>query len=331
MKKLYLTAIIILTASSTFANPVINAVANSGNWKNNATWNLNRLPLNGDTVIIPSGKTVVIDDFENLESQSLYIKIYGTLKLSTGKLWININSYVTIADGGVITSTGSASETLRIGGVDKFSGSIDGTISFASFANKTTGSSPLGFSFPGNIILPVKFISFNVARQNNNILIQWATGEETNSSHYEVQRSKNGNDWNTIANITAAGNTTFTHPYSYTDKNVASKVVYYRILQADIDGGVTFTPERMIMNENNDAEIRVGATSSNSIYVNFSEQVKANVIVCLTAANGQLVSQKILDEPAGQVTMPIQHAVKGVYIISIIEGQDLKFSKQVLL
>src|SRR5258705_12240200 len=144
MKKLYSVIIVILTVNFTFANPVINSITANGNWKNSSTWNLSRVPADGDTVVIPAGKIVVIDNVENLSTESLYIKVYGILKFTNGKLWLDNNSTIIIFNGGSITGTGSSSETLRIGSVDKFSGGIDGTLTSAGFANKTTGISPLG-------------------------------------------------------------------------------------------------------------------------------------------------------------------------------------------
>jgi len=331
MKKLYSTVIVIFLALFTFANPVDTSVPGNGNWKINSTWSLDRLPANIDTVVIPAGKIVVIDDIENLSADFLYIKVYGTLKFTNGKLWLNDKSSVVVFMGGSILGTGNSSETLRIGGVDKFSGGIDGALLGPVSASKTTGSSPYGFSSFSNTPLPVKFIGFNVARQNNNVLIQWVTAEEVNSSYYEVQRSENSNDWNTIASISAAVNTMLTHSYSYTDKNSTSQIAYYRIRQADVDGRFVITAVRMIKNEDGNTEIKVNATSSASIYVHFSEQVKANVVVRLTSSNGQVVSQKTFDEPVGQVIVPIQNAMKGVYIVTVTDGQNLKFSKQILL
>jgi hypothetical protein len=331
MKKLYSVFIVIFTVTFTFANPVINSIDVNGNWKNSSTWNLGRIPANGDTVIIPVGKIVVIDNIQNFSTEFLYVKVYGTLKFLNGKLWLSDNSVVAIFNGGSITSTGSSSETLRIGGVDKFSGGIDGALSIPGVASKTTGTSPLGFNTSINIILPVKFTGFNLARQNNNVLVEWTTADEVNNSYYEVQRSENGNDWNTIANINAAGSTMTTHSYSYTDKNVMAKIVYYRIRQVDINGEFVYTAVRMIKSENTSSGIKVNSSSSNSIYVHFPEQVKTDVMVRITSSNGQIVSQKTFDEPVGQVVMPAQNAMKGIYIVTVTNGQDLKFSKQILL
>jgi hypothetical protein len=122
-----------------------------------------------------------------------------------------------------------------------------------------------------------------------------------------------------------------THSYSYTDKNVTAKLVYYRICQVDIDGRFDFTPVRMLKNENGNVEIKVMASSDNSVYVHFSEQIKANVSVRLTSLSGQTISQKILNEPVGQVIVPVQKTMRGIYVVTVTDSQNLKFSKQILL
>ncbi len=313
MKKLYSTVIVILSVIFTFANPVNTALGNNNNWKDAASWSLNRKPQGGDTIVIPAGVTLIIDNNQDLHSQFLYVEIYGTLEINTGTR-LKLNSASSI----IVYTTG----TINANSVTKLKGS-DADVSGPKLANNTTSSSPNGFDF--FTPLPVKFIGFNVARQNNNVLVQWATAEEINSSYFEVQRSENGNDWNTITTITAAGNTTLTRSYSYTDRNVTAKVVYYRVRQVDIDGRFTITPVRMIKNETGNTEIKISATSSNSVYLHFSEQVKANVVVRLISTNGQVVSQKTFDEPVGQVMMPVQNALKGIYVVNITDGQDLKF------
>lgn len=329
MKKLYTSILLALIITSAIANPVNTATGN-GNWKTNSTWSLNRVPADGDTVVIPAGKMVVIDNVQNLSSSFLYVKIYGTLKFSGGKLWLNGNSSVVIFLGGSLAGTGNSSETLRIDGVNKFWGHDDGTILGPAYANKTSGISPNGFTM-GSITLPVKFIGFSVSLQDHNAMIQWATAEEINSSYFEIQRSDNGSDWKTIANVTAAGNTTLTQSYSYTDKNLIGKVLYYRIKQVDIDGKFIITPVRMLKNENGNADVSVVGASNNSIYLQFSGQIKSNVTVRLTSMSGQIVSQQMLNEPLGQVLFPVQNTMKGIYVVSVTDGQNIKFSKQLLL
>ena len=330
MKKLCTFVLAIFAIKLALANPVINSMSSNGTWKTSSTWSLNRLPMDGDTVIIPAGSIVVIDDVQNLSTSFLYIEVYGTLKFSNGKLWLSSSSTVRLYSDGSITSSGSSSETLKIGGVTKYTGT-DNTLTGPLFASASTGTSPSGFSSGSDMALPVKFIGFNVARQNNDVLVQWTTAEEMNSRNFEVQRSENGIDWTTVSSIAAAGNSSATHSYSYTDKNIISKLVYYRIRQVDMDGKFSLTPVRIIKNDVAVAEVKITAASSNSIYVHFSAQVKGNVVIRLTTSNGQVISQETVDSPVGQVIVPVQNSNKGIYIVTVADGQELKFSKQVSL
>jgi hypothetical protein len=277
-------------------------------------------------VIIPGGKTVTLDANNINTANSYFIKIYGVLQFTgSSKIDMSNSSRVYIFTGGSITGT-SPSQALRINGSDKYKGS-EGTVSGSKYAASWTSTSPNGFVI--DMALPVKYVGFNVARQNNNVLIDWTTSEEINSSHYLVQRSENGSEWNTIATVTAAG-TNLTHTYSYTDKNVTARVVYYRICQVDIDGKTAMTPVRVVRTDSNNGQIKVAGSSSNSVYVHFSEQVKTTVTILVASSNGQVISKKTIDSPVGQVIVPAQNLTKGVYIISVTDGQDLKFSKQVL-
>lgn len=330
MKKFYSLAILILSVSFVFANPVITSKTASGFWRTKGTWNLNRLPKDQDTVVIPANHTVTVDDVENLSSSTLYIKVYGALDLSKGKLWLNAQSVVVVYAGGSVNGTGNSSETLRINGTDKYWSHVDGIILGPAYADITTGIAPNGFKSGMIVALPVKFLGFTVTSQSKNVLVEWATAQEINSNFFDVQRSENGSDWHTITSVRAAGNSTTSRTYSFTDKTATAQVEYYRIRQVDIDGEYSITPVRTIKNEAGSSEITVNAIS-NSLYVHFPQQVNSSVIVSLVSMNGQVVSQSNLKTPVGQVVVPVKSEMTGIYVVSVTDGQSFKFSKQVLL
>ena len=84
-------------------------------------------------------------------------------------------------------------------------------------------------------ILPVKFVGFSVARQNNDVLVQWSTAEEVAAANYEVERSFDGTTWSKVGTLAAKGNATSLTNYSFTDRNLSSQTAYYRVKQLDID------------------------------------------------------------------------------------------------
>jgi G8 domain len=327
MKNLYLITFSLLLATISIAAPTITAVSSNGNWINNSTWDLNRVPANGDTVIIPTGKTVVVNTNEN--PGTLFIKVYGTLRLfgDGGILTVDNGGTIKVFTGGNITSSGSPSAQVRIGNQKKYQGN-EPDVNGPMIADKTTGPGFVPFI---EFTLPVRFISFNVARQNNNILVEWATAEESNSSYYEIERSENGINWTGIGIIKAAGNSSAINKYSFIDKNIISKIVYYRIKQVDADGKFVETSIRMIKMQAGTATIKITAASSNSIYVHFSEQVKANVMIRVASISGQIVSQQTINQPVGQVIIPSHTNTRGIYVVTVSDGQNLTISKSIVL
>jgi G8 domain-containing protein len=324
MKTLYSITFFLFITSISFANPKIKVISN-GNWNNNSSWDLNRMPVNGDTVIIPAGRTITIIDNQNLGASFMYIKVYGTLKLSGGKLTLNSSSVILVYGGGKITSSGSPSEKIKIGNDEKYRGT-DADVNGPQMADQNSGSGFVGFN-----PLPVKFIAFNVSKQNNNVIVEWITAEEVNSSYYEIQRSLNGNEWTAIGTLNAALNSNSTKTYSYTDKNISAKTVYYRIRQVDVDGKFVITPVRSVKMQGSAAEIKITAAADNSVYVHFSEELKNNVTISITSFAGHSISKQTLNHPVGQVQVQAHTTLHGAYIVTVNDGNGLSVSKQILL
>jgi len=322
MKTLYSIAVLLLITSISFASPKITAIAN-GNWSTNSSWDLNRVPATGDTVIIPVGKIITI---VNPEAPGLlYIQVYGTLKLNGGKLTIDDFSTILVYGGAKITSSGSSSEKIKIGNTEKYRGT-DPDVNGAQMANQTSGAGFIGFS-----PLPVKFIAFDVAKQSNNVIVEWATAEEVNSSYYQIERSFNGSEWTAIGTVNAAQNSNSTKTYSFIDKNISAKIVYYRIRQFDIDGKFVVTPVRSIKMQNGTTDIKITAASNNSVYVHFSEEQKNSVTITVTSFSGQAISKQTVSHPVGQVLVQTRTTSHGAYIVTVNDGNGLSVSKKILL
>ena len=328
MKKFYLILATLFFATVSFASPVITAKKNDGKWSSNATWTLGRTPVNGDTVIIPAGIRVVLDNTQNLQAANLYIKIFGQLDLDGGKLKISDQSNIILYSGASIIGHGNNSEQIQMGSVFKFRGT-DLIIAGPAHADATTGSSPTGF-ISGTSTLPVKFIGFNAARQNNNVLIDWSTAQEENSSHFDVERSFNGASWTTIGTVTSVGNSSTVQKYAYTDRGVTASVVYYRVKQVDLDGHFEYTVVRSVKMDNGSLEVTVAAGSGNNVYIHFSQQVNANVVIRVSNMNGQVLNQQVVSNPVGQQIINSRSNMTGIHVVTITSEEGLFISKKVL-
>src|SRR5688572_1932859 len=171
MKTLYALLLTLLFAVTLQAT-TITAVVNNGQWNVNSSWNLNRQPQNDDTIYIPVGITIVLDQHISLNNIGLFI--YGTLRFEGGKLTLNNASTILIQSGGKITGT-SNSEQIRLGGIFKYKGD-EGIITGPAFANSVSGDGFLPLT------LPVRFTSFSAKGNAGKNELTWVTSEEINNS-----------------------------------------------------------------------------------------------------------------------------------------------------
>jgi len=91
--------------------------------------------------------------------------------------------------------------------------------------------------------LPLELLTFKGSLQNDETFLQWETANETNTSHFAVERSVDGRSFDGIGSVPANGNST-ANKYSFADNevnNLSSTVVYYRLKMMDADGKYTYS------------------------------------------------------------------------------------------
>ncbi len=86
-----------------------------------------------------------------------------------------------------------------------------------------------------NPVLPIEIVEFEVTKRNYTSVLQWVTATEVNSDYFEIQRSKNGNNWAAIGKVKAAGDTEIEQFYNFTDLNPEEGINYYRLKVIDRD------------------------------------------------------------------------------------------------
>ena len=93
-----------------------------------------------------------------------------------------------------------------------------------------------------NVPLPVDLINFNSRNYSGGSnLLSWQTASETNNSGFEIQRSKDGEDWQTLAFVEGKGTTSEKQSYEYIDRSPEMGVNYYRLNQLDHDGASSYS------------------------------------------------------------------------------------------
>jgi hypothetical protein len=320
MKPIFILLMALAAAATASAGQLITAVVNNGDWASAATWNLNRVPQNGDTIYIPASKNVNLTTSVTLNG--MVIKIWGSLSLSAGaKLNLDTTSIIRVYSGGTITGQ-SNNDQIKIGNTHIFKGN-DPAIVGAVYADLTTGG-----GFAPMSTLPVTFVNFYVAKENDNIKITWSTANENKNNHFEIERSIDGVNWSTIAVIVGNGNSNSIIKYSYVDKKMNSAVIYYRIKQVDEDGRAMYTATKSVSGDKS-ASMQVSVNSSNNITVAFNS-VQSSVKIKVWTLNGQSLLNQSFNESA-YITFKLSTSTRGVYVVQVIDGNQKSESKRIFL
>lgn len=85
--------------------------------------------------------------------------------------------------------------------------------------------------------LPIELLYFKGAKQNDGTnLLQWVTASETNNDYFQVKRSADAVNWETVGTINGGGNSTTQLSYQFVDRTPPAAVNYYRLTQVDYNG-----------------------------------------------------------------------------------------------
>ncbi len=321
MKQVYTLILGFLIFTAGYATTI--TAVQSNNWSDKATWDLGRLPKVGDSIIIPANLTVTVDNNFNLDNVVIIIK--GKLQLDNGKLKLNNTSKVIIESLGKITGQNS-NDQITIDGVLKFRGT-QGIQTGYSYADASTGSAPNGFVMG---TLPVNFTSFSFKRSGNEVVLNWSTSEEKNNSHFEIEKSTDGRNWKLIGIIIGNGTTTNSNQYGYTDKKELSAVMYYRILQVDLNGQKTYSSVKLVRITEYQKQANVYVPSKNTIAIDINGETKSNMMVTVVNLNGQVVASQLIGSASYKVTMNIPGNVNGIFIVNMRDEKGWSESSKVV-
>ena len=195
-----------------------------------------------------------------------------------------------------------------------------------------TGASQSFFLQPGEyrvflnqfVPIPVSLISFNGKNNGRNNLLTWKVNDELNLSRYELERSTDGRNFITVANITATGNSN----YSYPDNIIGNRapLYYYRLKSIDKDGDFKYSAIVRIRTASKGWTVETTPNPfTNMIQINIESDVKDDAVYTLTDMSGKQLLKQPITLSAGNNAFEITDAgkfAKGVYILNIIASQQ---------
>ena len=168
--------------------------------------------------------------------------------------------------------------------------------------------------------LPLNLLNFNATGINNkNVLLRWQTATESNTSHFNIQRSSNAGTFTNIGKVAAAGNSSNKLHYSFTDKEPNTGINYYRLQMVDKDGSFTYSN---ILSVNIKPPLGISIHPnpvSDLLHIQFSNSKTEKVTLQIANAQGQVLLQQYANALIGinSFTVNTSNLAKGMYIFSI--------------
>jgi hypothetical protein len=337
MKHFLLALACLVTVTSISARQL--TAVNSTDFNTASTWSPVSLPASGDTLNIPSGKSVSVNNNVNLSASTIIMRIGGELQFVGGgaKLSFNDRSIIYLFSTGSVKTTHNSQQIL-IGTNSVLTGSnnttyiygpamANSTSSSSSSLTSSTTTSSSGFAPYDFNVLPVTFLSFTATRQQADVLVQWATATEQNADRFEVEMSQDGSNWTVAGSVAATGNSNMVRNYSFTAHNLPAITLQFRIRQVDQDGKFAFSATRQLKAATEAGTIKVTANSGR-IMLQFTSEVKGATVRIMNL-NGQVLQEQKLSSAFGLVLIPT--AQKGLCLVAVITENEVAAARKVVL
>lgn len=101
---------------------------------------------------------------------------------------------------------------------------------------KSLSATTSGNCCPLVSVLPVELLAFEHQCLGEQVALHWTTAAELNNGSFTVERSPDGLDFQTVAELAGAGDADEIRDYHWTDPAPSTALAYYRLSQTDVNG-----------------------------------------------------------------------------------------------
>lgn len=180
--------------------------------------------------------------------------------------------------------------------------------------------------------LPIKLISFNGAlNAGSKAELVWKCTNAENFSHFTVQKSTDGRNFEDVHNIDAKSDYSDVQTFAYTDAAAVTGSAYYRLAMVDRDGSTDYSTVIVLSAKAGSVpKIYPTIVEGGSIYVETGtarEQVKLEVY----DMNGKLVFGKNLNGGKQQVSLQFNGKAQGAYVARISSGRENMLTQLIVM
>ncbi len=181
---------------------------------------------------------------------------------------------------------------------------------------------------------PVELLSFNARIENTFVKLDWQTVTEEDHDYFEVERSKNGRDWESVDLVSGAGNSATVKSYSIFDKKPIIGKSYYRLKIVALDQSVEYSDKKSVtlsaINENEFTIYPNPADDLFNVVLDASAETEMTLTIFNEVGTEVLRMEKALYKGTNQIPFAINYLSPGLYYISILQGEIVVSQKLIV-
>jgi Concanavalin A-like lectin/glucanases superfamily/Secretion system C-terminal sorting domain len=175
-------------------------------------------------------------------------------------------------------------------------------------------------------VLPTTITQFTALKKENTTHLNWTSENEINVSHFNIERSTNGKEFETIGKVNAGKK-----EYNFIDNRLptsaSGNTIYYRLQVLDIDGKISFSPTKTILLNN------VAVSKPLTVYptivasqlnLDYKSQKTKTINITIYSLLGKVLQSKTQIANIGNNNFKINCSqfVAGNYLISINDFEE---------
>lgn len=177
--------------------------------------------------------------------------------------------------------------------------------------------------------LPLDLLFFTAEKQDESVKVYWTTINEIEVSHFEIERSADGQNFTKIGQIDARNRGTEISDYVFIDAQPLKGDNYYRFKQVEQNGNTLYSPLAYLYFEQLLTWNVYPNPTVDYINIQLNSEVK-DVQIRLTDAKGRLLQAYSTDtDEAGKLRINLKSLQAGSYFIQI-NADTRKFNKVII-
>lgn len=171
--------------------------------------------------------------------------------------------------------------------------------------------------------LPVEWLTTDARWVPNGVEVMWSTASEENNSHFEIERTHDGAEWESIGIVTGAGFSSVINNYNFIDDNPYKDINYYRVKQVDFNGDYEYSDVVIVSNsdEHDGLRLKIYPNPANDhVFVQWNKTSRQNSVQVLDISGKILLNMS--PGVSNTVRIDLTNFDTGIYFLKYATGVE---------